>query len=422
MQKKFVSYKKNSDICFKFVYANRDEVTTMTIQKLEELLKREESEKLDFKLEFKLNLESQKKELVKDVCAIANSKGGRGYIIFGIKDKTKEVVGVTTEIFDEERVQQIISSRIDPPVPIRLEEVEYLGKKIVVLTIFKSEHLPHQVLQSGTFYLRRGSTSDIARRFEVAAMLQENGLLSWESILIHKASLNDLDWNLLRSTVSKNLRIKNKTSLIHLESLGILGKENNNSTFFPTAGGLLLFGKKPQNFFLASGIQIEKDRSTLLLEGNLFSILQQAYQHLELILTEFHYPTSAVFESVFNAVAHRDYWDMSRQITITIHPKKVEITNPGAVPKTSGAIHLEDGLVPLRRNPWLYQKLLSLSKIEDTSTLLTGIRNIQNSFPTLENSVKFINLPKKNLFKVVLPGTSEWRKAMEPALALNKEE
>ena len=129
MQKKFVSYKKNSDICFKFVYANRDEVTTMTIQKLEELLKREESEKLDFKLEFKLNLESQKKELVKDVCAIANSKGGRGYIIFGIKDKTKEVVGVTTEIFDEERVQQIISSRIDPPVPIRLEEVEYLGKK-----------------------------------------------------------------------------------------------------------------------------------------------------------------------------------------------------------------------------------------------------------------------------------------------------
>ncbi|NLK36722.1 MAG: hypothetical protein GX299_01375, partial [Epulopiscium sp.] len=223
-----------------------------------------------------------------------------------------------------------------------------------------------------------------------------------------------------------NLRIKNKTSLIHLESLGILGKENNNSTFFPTAGGLLLFGKKPQNFFLASGIQIEKDKSTLLLEGNLFSILQQAYHHLELILTEFHYPSSAVFESVFNAVAHRDYWDMSRQVTITIHPKKVEITNPGAVPKTSGAIHLEDGLVPLRRNPWLYQKLLSLSKTEDTATLLTGIRNIQNSFPTLENSVKFINLPKKNLFKVVLPGTAEWKKAMEtapkPSSTFHKEE
>ena len=62
----------------------------MTIQKLEELISRSEYEKLDFKLDFNIDKESSKREFVKDVTAIANSKGGRGYIIFGVEDKKKE--------------------------------------------------------------------------------------------------------------------------------------------------------------------------------------------------------------------------------------------------------------------------------------------------------------------------------------------
>ena len=69
----------------------------MTIQKLEELLSRSEYEKLDFKLDFNIDKESSKREFVKDVTAIANSKGGRGYIIFGVEDKKKEIVGVTAK-------------------------------------------------------------------------------------------------------------------------------------------------------------------------------------------------------------------------------------------------------------------------------------------------------------------------------------
>ena len=42
-----------------------------------------------FKALLSLKTESEKKELAKNVAAIANSKGGRGYIIFGIEDGTK---------------------------------------------------------------------------------------------------------------------------------------------------------------------------------------------------------------------------------------------------------------------------------------------------------------------------------------------
>ena len=69
----------------------------MEIKKLKILLKKEEGTKLDFKLSLDLINESGKKELAKDICAIANSKGGRGYIIIGIEDKTKKIVGINKE-------------------------------------------------------------------------------------------------------------------------------------------------------------------------------------------------------------------------------------------------------------------------------------------------------------------------------------
>ena len=98
----------------------------MNIKKLMTLLQKDEGTKLDYKLFLDLNSESGKKEFAKDVCAIANSKGGRGYLIVGVKDKTKEIVGLDDDkIFAEERVQQIISSRCEPPIPIQVDILKY---------------------------------------------------------------------------------------------------------------------------------------------------------------------------------------------------------------------------------------------------------------------------------------------------------
>ncbi|WHE06136.1 ATP-binding protein [Thermoanaerobacterium thermosaccharolyticum] len=58
----------------------------MDKKKLKLLVNRDEGHKLDFKLKIDLDLESGRKELAKDVCAIANSRGGRGHIIIGVED------------------------------------------------------------------------------------------------------------------------------------------------------------------------------------------------------------------------------------------------------------------------------------------------------------------------------------------------
>ena len=160
---------------------------------MKQLLSREEGEKLDFKACLKLCTESDKKELAKDVTAIANSKGGRGHIIYGVEDKTKRILGIDKTPFHEEQIQQIIYNRTDPPVPVQVDFIEYEGKDLAVITIFKSRHAPHQVIQNGAFYIRRGSTTDHLRRAELASILQENGLLSYETVVRTNLGLDALD-------------------------------------------------------------------------------------------------------------------------------------------------------------------------------------------------------------------------------------
>ena len=154
----------------------------MNIKKLMTLLQKDEGTKLDYKLFLDLNSESGKKEFAKDVCAIANSKGGRGYLIVGVKDKTKEIVGLDDDkIFAEERVQQIISSRCEPPIPIQVDILKYNNKKIEVITVFDGYQKPYQIRETGAFHIRRGSTTDVMRKYEVLKAFEENLDLSIET-------------------------------------------------------------------------------------------------------------------------------------------------------------------------------------------------------------------------------------------------
>lgn len=379
----------------------------MTVQKLEELLRMGEGEKLDYKQDFLLDTETRKKEFVKDITAIANSKGGRGYIIFGVTDKTREAVGVSDKHPSEETVFQVISTRCDPPVPIRYEEVFYEGKKLIVITIFKSSQRPHQILQTGTFYIRRGSTTDIARRYEIASMLQDNGLVCYETTPIRHARVEDFDKSMLEKYILSRFSADEKSYLILLESLGFITYNNDAKEFNPTAGGLLLFGKRPQRFLPSTGIRLEYNGKVTLFEGNIPTMLDNIESFISEKPALKNYPINAIYEALYNAVVHRDYWDSSRETVVIIRKSSIEITNPGAIWNTDGVINMENDIYPPRRNSWLYQRLLLTDKKDRFLNSPIGIRTLNNSFDEFGLKVKYINLTKKNLFKVVLPGTDD---------------
>jgi ATP-dependent DNA helicase RecG len=373
----------------------------MDIQKLKQILKREESEKLDFKAELHIDTEGDKKELVKDVTAIANSRGGRGYIIYGVEDKTKKILGINTEYFQEEQIQQIIHSRTDPPVPVALDLIDIEGKTVAVLTIFRSRHAPHQVLHNGSFYIRRGSTSDYIRRSELASILQENGLMTFETVVVRNASMDDIDCSLV-DEFFKNMEVSAEgPRLILMQAFGFIS-EKNTDEYSPTIGGLLLFGKNPIAFLPQCYVRIDYKESFEIISGNIFYMMDEVTARVKSLIRQEDYPIEAFEEALSNALAHRDYLDISRGVSVTITDKAIEITNPGSYTEGRKVFKSMEDCRPKRRNPWLYHRLITIDKKKRFLRTGIGMKRIRKSLEKI-GPVKFINLGKQNCFKVVLP-------------------
>jgi len=139
---------------------------------LKRVLRRGESSKVDFKIDLTLSTDQQKVEFAKDLSAMANTPGGKGYIIVGVDDKGRPK-GVDPRVnLSEERLQQVARSRIDPPVKFSVADLDFDSKKIVLLEIPRSIVRPHQAKNTGTFYIRRGKTTDIATTSEVIQMVR----------------------------------------------------------------------------------------------------------------------------------------------------------------------------------------------------------------------------------------------------------
>ena len=138
---------------------------------LHRALKKGETSKTDFKLELPLSTDQQKTEFAKDLSAIANTAGGRGYIIVGVDDSgTPRGIDDRTNL-SEERLQQVATQRIDPAVKFSVDNLSLNSKRIMCIEIPRSLIRPHQVRKTGAFYIRRGSTTDIATTSEIVRMV-----------------------------------------------------------------------------------------------------------------------------------------------------------------------------------------------------------------------------------------------------------
>ncbi|NMA67630.1 MAG: transcriptional regulator [Clostridiaceae bacterium] len=373
----------------------------MDVQKLKQLLSQEECEKLDFKAELHISTESEKRELVKDVTAMANTRGGRGHIIFGIEDKTKRILGINPKIFLEEQIQQVIYSRTDPPVPVKLDLINIEDKTVAVITIFRSKYAPHQMVSSGAFFVRRGSTTDVMRRTELASAMQENGLMTYETVIVRDAVLDDLDMGRINNFLASMNVSVDQPQYILMEAFGFIASAGN-SQYFPTIGGILLFGKNPQIFLPQCYVKITHETNTEIIYGNIFELLEKATERISKIINNNDYPIVAVEEALANALVHRDYLDMSRGVSVVITDKTIEIINPGAFTGGSRVYNHMKDWVPQRRNAWLYQRLISIDEKRRFMKTGIGINRIRKALNKI-GAVKFINLGKQNSFKVVLP-------------------
>lgn len=377
----------------------------MNKKKLLTLISQDEGTKLDFKRELCLEFESCKKELAKDVCAIANSSGGRGFIIVGVEDKSKKIIGVKDiKSINEEKIQQVISSRCEPPIPITVDTIEVDEKIVGVITIFDGGQKPYQIKDTGAFNIRRGSITDTMRKDELVAAFEENLALGIETCPVMRSSTEFLNMELVSKYFkSKGIYINKENKEFLLESAGITYSQKSSRKIKCTFGGLLVFSDInniciPYNMVKIVNRNDSNKDNVIIVQGNLINIIHKAEKELMKLLPN-EYPIFAVMEALKNAVLYREYSQVNRVIEVVISYKTIIITSPGQmVLKNSRGQSISYN----RRNMWIYDKLISL---DDDKVFINnggGLKRIKEAFRG-RGRVKFINSTIEDCFKVILP-------------------
>ena len=121
--------------------------------------------RLEFKLTNYGKTDSEKRELLKDVSALANSHGG--HLVIGIEETegvATNVIGIGVDIdADAEilRMEQILRNAIDPPISgVRIRPIPLaVGRKALLLRIPRSWNPPHRVTAQGInrFFIRHSA-------------------------------------------------------------------------------------------------------------------------------------------------------------------------------------------------------------------------------------------------------------------------
>lgn len=378
----------------------------MEKKKVLSLIKRDEGLKLDFKLKLDVSNESGKKELAKDICAIANSSGQRGYIVVGIEDKTKKIIGIKKEdMFKEEQVQQIITSRCEPPIPLRLDFIDIDNKIIGVISIYDGGQKPYQVRENGAFYIRRGSTTDVMRKQELIALLEENLSLTIETCPLIRSNIDLLNMDLVnRYFHNKGIKLTEENKNFLLISSGIAYDNKDGENLKCTYGGLLIFCDVNYIYIPNNMIKIVNKLNDAfgevnIIQGNLIDMVDKAEKKILEIMPK-EYPSYAIIESIKNAVLYREYFDLNRIVEVTLDTNNIIISSPGEF--------IDENVKGEKtnynkRNIWLYEKLIT---IDDEKRFLNngkGFTRIRDAFKN-RGKVRFVNSRVEHSFKVILPG------------------
>jgi hypothetical protein len=132
-------------------------------------------------LEYKEKLpdgRDEKRTVFKTVVAFAN--GGGGVIVFGIHDKTREVVGLGGDMAAErERLTQFVRDLISPSPRVDIEEGRLDGRDVLVLHVQAGGGTIHALVLDGNkpeYFVRRDGTTFYARPRELEAIAAQNTL------------------------------------------------------------------------------------------------------------------------------------------------------------------------------------------------------------------------------------------------------
>jgi len=184
----------------------------------------------------------------------------------------------------------------------------------------------------------------------------------------------------------------------------------------PSNGALLMFANDPQYFFPSAVVKcawflgtetVKPIEDYKTFEGSVAEQISQATSWVMSKLSvrfglrdeeaqnevEFEIPRSVIFETIVNAVAHRDY-NSTGSVQVSVFRNRVVVRNPGTLPVelTKADLMKEHGSYP--HNPYLAEVMYQMGYIEKYGTGITeNIRRMQEAHllaPEIDLSAEFI--------------------------------
>jgi ATP-dependent DNA helicase RecG len=318
--------------------------------------------------------ETTPKDLAKELCAFLNTGGGR--ILVGVEDD-QTITGLGG--WDEEKVMNVARSLIEPPITPLWQRASLSGQAVGIATVDVGREKPYSVGggEGKRYFIRVGSTSREASRLELIRLTQASGAVQPDLRPVLGASLDDLDASAVqepfegrRTVVWSELSDVERTRL--LTQADILHAETGG----PTLGGLLCFGRAPQQHLphalvrcvayptadvtrelvdqrSADGrIDNQVDRAADFVAKNLrLGSTVEGVHRLE----EPRPSIEAIREVVANAVAHRDY-SIAGPAHVRVFADRLEVVSPGPLPNGVTPEAMRVG-VSVHRNPYLVDYL-----------------------------------------------------------------
>jgi ATP-dependent DNA helicase RecG len=342
-------------------------------------------------VEFKEKLD---KSFAHELVAFANASGGQ--IFLGINDKNI-ITGIEVSNKLKSQIQDI-ARNIQPPIEISLHDI----RNILIVKIPKGTDKPYHC--SDGFYLRMGPNTQKMNRNQIIKLLQFEGKVIFEE-QFHRFFDFDKHYNSSKLTGFLNLAgiTRNLDDITILENLGLVKNINNTKKIINA--GILFFSNNLDILMEQATITCavfdgnerikiinRKDFTDDIITNidNALHFLKQALK-VEYIMTGearrqevYEIPLQAIREAIVNAVAHRDYFATGAHTTIEIFDDRIEIGNPGGLPK--GLSSATFGKKAVRRNPIITNLLQRGNFVENMGTGINKIKKLcfENNIPEPE--------------------------------------
>ena len=321
----------------------------MTNSQLHELIAGGEDSFTEFKRDI-----TQRSDFAGEMIAFANTAGGQ--ILVGVDDNGV-IVGVADPHQIEEAIVSIARHNCVPALNPLFDHIAVDNTTVSVIQIARREGPPAEN-NSGQCYIRVGSTKRLASPQERARLLQSAGLVHFDETPVLGTTWDDIEIAAFERYYDRvfesALAQADMPVPKMLENMRFMVSDVRGQQCLSLAG-LLLFGKRPQDYRYFARIsavrwagteaaeeiidrkeivgrlteQIDEAESFVLRNTRLTTRIDKAQQ-----TDNWEYPRVAVREALVNAVAHRDYSLDGAQILLYVFDDRIELRSPGALPNS----------------------------------------------------------------------------------------